>query len=530
MEIDDQKPVSSGSIAFAFKGKEKKKTTTGINLENNEDTHYERKKPEKKEFVFGMEENKIHSSIEEEGPLVIPLISDENSLMAKILAKQEQKKSQSSDNSQVGGEEGEKQIPNDPSPDDTIEKDLSLRPEAPTLEAYDRVPVSAFGEGLLRGMGWETGKPIGKNSNGLMVPIMYVPNNHRRGFGADTVHFDPKKKNNRPDLVARPDASGRTRHVVSIDEKLVERESDEIVNGSKVVIIGGRHSGLQGKVKSLGIEYHTVTLNLNGNDVKVPKSELRLERLYKKEKEMEEEHKKIMKEKKAAEDRNREMDRDRDRERDRNGNRNRDRDEERDRDKNRNRDRDEDRNRDREKDRNREKDRDRERDRDRNYDREKNDQKKSNKYDDEMDYETKKRKRDEEDSRSQSKKPRTWLVSSIRVRIVSKSFLKGKYYNIKGIVLDILPLEKGEIGCTVKLEDGKVVEVPQSNLETVIPKAGDKVILVSGSYKSEIGKLIEKQSSSETAVVQLFHDGNVIKAKYDEICEYTGYTEWIKVK
>lgn len=39
--------------------------------------------------------------------------------------------------------------------------DIQLRPEEPTLEAYDRISVENFGKGALLGMGWKPGAPIG---------------------------------------------------------------------------------------------------------------------------------------------------------------------------------------------------------------------------------------------------------------------------------------------------------------------------------------------------------------------------------
>ena len=32
-----------------------------------------------------------------------------------------------------------------------------------TLEDYERIPIDAFGVAMLRGMGWQPGKGIGKN-------------------------------------------------------------------------------------------------------------------------------------------------------------------------------------------------------------------------------------------------------------------------------------------------------------------------------------------------------------------------------
>lgn len=46
--------------------------------------------------------------------------------------------------------------------DDRFKADVASRPDVPTLDDYDVVPVSDFGLGLLRGMGWKDGEPVGK--------------------------------------------------------------------------------------------------------------------------------------------------------------------------------------------------------------------------------------------------------------------------------------------------------------------------------------------------------------------------------
>jgi hypothetical protein len=68
--------------------------------------------------------------------------------------------------------------------DERFRLDVHRRPDEATLEAYEDVPVEQFGEALLRGMGWEPGKGLGPNEDGLAVPIEYVKRPHRLGLGA----------------------------------------------------------------------------------------------------------------------------------------------------------------------------------------------------------------------------------------------------------------------------------------------------------------------------------------------------------
>eukprot|EP00298_Acanthocystis_sp_HF-20_P012270 c19806_g1_i1.p1 GENE.c19806_g1_i1~~c19806_g1_i1.p1 ORF type:complete len:237 (+),score=104.80 c19806_g1_i1:48-758(+) len=73
-----------------------------------------------------------------------------------------------------------------------LELDISQRPEEATLEGYEAMPISSFGEAALRGMGWEPGKPVGKNSKTVVVPIEFVRRHHRGGLGSSTLDDIPE--------------------------------------------------------------------------------------------------------------------------------------------------------------------------------------------------------------------------------------------------------------------------------------------------------------------------------------------------
>ena len=101
-----------------------------------------------------------------------------------------------------------------------------------------------------------------------------------------------------------------------------------------------------------------------------------------------------------------------------------------------------------------------------------------------------------------------WVRPHIRVRVISKSFEKGKYYNKKGIVQDVSA--KGV--CVVKFENGRVfdgyranVDMKQRYLETYIPRSGKLVMVLVHSDKSLVGqlaKLMERNDERNEALVQ----------------------------
>jgi len=125
-------------------------------------------------------------------------------------------------------------------------------------------------------------------------------------------------------------------------------------------------------------------------------------------------------------------------------------------------------------------------------------------------------------SKTQSSSKQSWLFPQIVVRIISKSFSNGKYYLKKGVIDDVISPSK----CAVQLLDTKqLVDVEQKMLETVIPKPGEKVMIVEGDGRGKVGKLISKdknESGDPIAIVQLSHDLSVRSFDLDFVCHYIG--------
>lgn len=151
-----------------------------------------------------------------------------------------------------------------------------------------------FGLAALRSMGWREGERIGRmrlvateglKQRAIVTPIQFVPRPERLGLGADpnvaTVVAsglkEPKRPASKPDLVAKPDAAGRTRHFVGIDEVLVTRPSSRKIKAeSRVEIAGGVHAGLTGRVARISEDKAEVVLDMTEEPVQATLDQCKL--------------------------------------------------------------------------------------------------------------------------------------------------------------------------------------------------------------------------------------------------------------
>ena len=339
-----------------------------------------------------------------------------------------------------------------------FKEDLEDLPEQSTLDDYTAMPIEDFGAAMLRGMGWEEGKPVGRNSKGLVAAVEFVPRGGRLGLGADApVKEQPKKKyikpgesrEKPPEMVLAEGPEGKSRNVKSLDEKLVVREVPGAREGKTMCVVEGRHRGLLGRVLKLmqqegRSERAHLELASSGEVVVIRCSEL-------------------------ADLGTREADAAQGKGKDRNP---------RDDDaggKKRQRDKDEQRS---------------------------------------VDGESKHKKKER---RTEREEPKPWLHANTRVRIVSKSFEGGRLYLKKAVVVDVLTPRE----CVLELEGGEVLSnVSQRVLETALPKRGGRVMILQGPYRGQRGKMLDKKG--EAASVQLNEDFSLHNFTLDAIAEYTG--------
>jgi G patch domain/KOW motif-containing protein len=395
--------------------------------------------------------------------------------------------------------------------DEKFRFDVESRPEETTASAYDRVPVEKFGEAMLRGMLWKPGDPIGNTNKAVVKPVEFIPRHHRLGLGAAPKAPEPtKKKFIKPGESREPkqmmvlprDKDGRQRHVRDLDQKLVAFRPEGIHPGNLVGVVTGDHEGMYARIVQIlagdkvRIRFESeeeVTVNridlapLNSTQLKQGHPALGI------------------------------------REGDEGGN-NVEMEEQEDDD-----------------------DAD-----DGDANGAGDDQKgveweqattnavesksgssgkspsssssstrsdKSGSGSSKRRDDDKKTKKEKSNRREEKKEP-VWLRPGITVRIVSKS-LGEKYYRKKVKVVDVVA---GDI-CTIMLDTGRILEnIRQRQVETVIPDVGRRVVVVLGPDRGKVGKLIQKSTSKETAVVQFEGDwtGEVGTYGLDDISEYRG--------
>ncbi|XP_076622078.1 G-patch domain and KOW motifs-containing protein-like [Colletes latitarsis] len=129
-----------------------------------------------------------------------------------------------------------------------IVEDQSLRgKEQSSLEDYEKIPVDAFGIAMLRGMGWQPGKGIGKNEK-LVAAVIPELRPKGMGLGADKVTSQKKSKDSK-----KPD------------------EELKIEKGTFVKIIAGKQSNNYGQIEGFDDDAGRliIKLALGGNSISV---------------------------------------------------------------------------------------------------------------------------------------------------------------------------------------------------------------------------------------------------------------------
>ncbi|KAM7493601.1 hypothetical protein LguiB_028210 [Lonicera macranthoides] len=114
----------------------------------------------------------------------------------------------------------------------------------------------------------------------------------------------------------------------------------------------------------------------------------------------------------------------------------------------------------------------------------------------------------------------SWLISHIRVRIISKELKGGKLYLKKGKIVDVV----GPMKCDISMDESRelVQGVDQEFLETALPRRGGPVIVLYGRHKGVYGSLVEKDVEKEIGVVQDADTHSLLNVRLEQIAEYIG--------
>eukprot|EP00850_Spirogloea_muscicola_P003851 SM000016S01839 [mRNA] locus=s16:149226:150011:- [translate_table: standard] len=116
--------------------------------------------------------------------------------------------------------------------------------------------------------------------------------------------------------------------------------------------------------------------------------------------------------------------------------------------------------------------------------------------------------------------PPPWLMSRIRVRIVSQRLRGGALYLKKGTVADVVTRTSAD----VLLDESRelVQGVRQEDLETVLPKRGGRVVVVGGEHCGTRGTLLEKDTAKGVAVVRLGESFEIVRIHMDLVADNLG--------
>lgn len=121
-----------------------------------------------------------------------------------------------------------------------------------------------------------------------------------------------------------------------------------------------------------------------------------------------------------------------------------------------------------------------------------------------------------------------WVCTGLKVKIRSKSFVNGRFFNRKGIILDV----QNDQTCTIKLLESSqeiVQNVTQIYLETCLPRAADPTRPSVKYLKNDKGidffqapfRVLKFDDERGRAIIQADDDlETVFEAHYDDICEF----------
>ena len=153
---------------------------------------------------------------------------------------------------------GKEALTQDDRDTEALREDLEHLPPESSLGDYQRMPIEAFGEALMRGMGWSEGRGIGRNAKKDVEAKELVRRADRLGLGADPAA--PTKKQKRfikpgesrevADMVYVDD-SGAVKSSRPVNATLTNKRTLGVVVGKRMYVQSGRHSGFECEVKSI---------------------------------------------------------------------------------------------------------------------------------------------------------------------------------------------------------------------------------------------------------------------------------------
>jgi ribosomal protein L24 len=108
-----------------------------------------------------------------------------------------------------------------------------------------------------------------------------------------------------------------------------------------------------------------------------------------------------------------------------------------------------------------------------------------------------------------------WVLPGIIVRVINKKIHKGRLYNLKLKVSDVLD----DFRFTLLGKDSILYDdLSEKHVETVIPSTGSNVMILKGPHRASIGKLLERDRKRDFVIVHS-EDGSTLNLRQDDISE-----------
>jgi hypothetical protein len=108
-----------------------------------------------------------------------------------------------------------------------------------------------------------------------------------------------------------------------------------------------------------------------------------------------------------------------------------------------------------------------------------------------------------------------WVLPGIIVRVINKKIHKGRLYNLKLKVSDVLD----DFRFTLLGKDSILYDdLSEKHVETVIPSTGSNVMILKGPHRASIGKLLERDRKRNFVIVHS-EDGSTLNLRQDDISE-----------
>jgi len=111
----------------------------------------------------------------------------------------------------------------------------------------------------------------------------------------------------------------------------------------------------------------------------------------------------------------------------------------------------------------------------------------------------------------------TWIQNGLIVRVINKK-LGNEYYLQKGYVYDIVsPFE-----FLLKMnenDNSRILKCHEEDVETVIPKNGNIVVILNGEFKGQKATLINTKKNTTKAICQLQSELDIIELGFNDICQ-----------